>query len=114
MRKGILVHQALGGSRFDETLPALQHDVAAYKAQSKQKSKQQQQTSNTATARRRKVQRDPDDRDTWGNPHKDRAGKTPPSTICMQHYCFGKKAHFCRLPESCPWKHITSPPNDQK
>ena len=48
---------------LDETLPALQHDVAAYKTKSKQKSKQRQ-ASNSATARRGKARRDPANRDT--------------------------------------------------
>ena len=98
---------------LDETLPALQHDVAAYKAGAKPKQQKGQQQQQRRGPRKRK-QYDPDDRDTWDKPHRDWAGKTPPQGVCMQHYRFGKSAHYCRLPDSCPWQHISNPPNDQK
>ena len=105
---------------LDETQPALQYDVAAYKnqgAKPKQKPQQQQQQPSQQRQQqpgqaRRRRQRDPANRDTWGNPHRDWQGKTPPSSICMQHFVFGKKAHFCRIPSSCPWSLDTCPPID--
>ena len=55
----------------------------------------------------RRKRPDPKDRSTWGPAHPD----GPTTQHCMQHWMYGKSAHFCRLP-TCPWKNITSPPND--
>ena len=81
---------AVAAVNLDETAPALQHDVAAVKAQAKKKF-------------------DIKDRQTWGKYHKDFKGKNPPSKICIRHYKFGKQAYTCKAPGSCPWESYTAP-----
>ena len=107
--KKAAVSPAMAAVNFNETQPALQHDVAAVKAQAKAKPKG---SAAGGTGSKPKRRRDPADRSTWGRPHKDFAGQEPPHNICMQHYCFGKSAHFCRRKDTCPWKSITQTPSD--
>ena len=105
---------ALGANKvaalsLDEILPALQQDVAAFKATKKAQQRGQNAQSRPNPAGQRKTKVDFNDRDTWGKPDKDWAGQTPPQSVCFQHYRFGKRAHFCRSKESCPWRDITTP-----
>ena len=105
---GALFNQ-MAALSLDETLPALQQDVAAFKATKKtqQKGQTAQSRPNSTGQRRPKV--DFNDRDTWGKPDKDWAGQTPPQLVCFQHCRFGNRAHFCRLNQTCPWRDITIP-----
>ena len=89
---------------LDETAPALQHDVAAFK-------KVAANLNANRGQKPKKKKFDPTDRDTWGKPHKDFKGQTPPNRICLQHWRFGKSAHFCRDIDNCPWNNHTSKPN---
>ena len=52
----------------------------------------------------------PTDPSTWGSPHED----GPPSGACMNHYRHGRGAYYCRAKSSCPWRHIESPPADDR
>ena len=38
----------------------------------------------------------------WSNLKKHADG--PPSSVCRKHYVFGKSAHWCEEPATCPWK----------
>ena len=96
---------AVAAVDLDETAPALQHDVAAMKRVTKQKG-----TSQNGNGQKKK-RYDPNDRDTWGKPSKEFNGKNPPSKICLQHWRFGKSAHFCRRAD-CPMKDQISPPDN--
>ena len=93
---------AVAAIDLNETAPALQHDVAALKRAG---------NSNPKAAPKKKKY-DPRDRSTWGKPHKDFKGQTPPSKICLQHWRYGKSAHFCRREDECPWKDYKSPPSN--
>ena len=89
---------AVAAVSLDDTLPALQHDVAAMKVTK----------ANPKAAGKKpgqKKRRDPQDRETWGKPHSDFKGQNPPKNICMQHYIFGKNAHYCRRSD-CPWENF--------
>ena len=90
---------------LDETAPALQHDVAAFKATG-QRAKQKPQ-GQSQKQQRQKV--DFNDQSTWGRYHKDFNGKKPSAAVCFQHWRFGKSAHFCRLTDTCPWSAHTTP-----
>ena len=105
---GALVNQ-MAALSLDETLPALQQDVAAFKASKKSQQRGQAAQSRPSSTGQRRPKLDVNNRDTWGKPDKDWAGQTPPRSVCFQHYRFGKRAHFCRLNETCPWRDITAP-----
>ena len=99
---------AVAAVSLDDTLPALQYDVAAVRANNNNKPAGKKAG---AAAGRKKMRRDPTNRDTWGKPHPDFNGQTPPKTICMQHYVFGKNAHYCRRTD-CPWESFVKPVKD--
>ena len=63
---------------------------------------------NPRTGRGGRRRPDPKDRSTWGQPHAD----GPTSANCMQHWIYGKSAHYCRMEDSCPWAGIRKPPQD--
>ena len=73
------------------------HEVAAYS-----EPKQQRQAAQS------RPRWDYSDRDTWGKPDKDWKGQTPPKSVCFQHFRFGRRAHFCRSEQTCPWRDRTS------
>ena len=73
------------------------HDVAAYS-----EPKQQRQAAHS------RPRWDYSNRDTWGKPDKDWKGQTPPKSVCFQHFRFGRRAHFCRSEQTCPWRDRTS------
>ena len=70
--KTAAVSPAMAAVNLNETQPALQHDVAAVKAQAKAKPKG---AAAGGTGTKPKRRRDPADRTTWGRPHKDSAHK---------------------------------------
>ena len=37
----------------------------------------------------------------------------PPQQSCGRHWKFGKSAHFCEEPGTCPWKDIWVPKSNQ-
>ena len=43
--------------------------------------------------------------------HLQRHPDGPPSSVCKKHYIFGKSAHWCEEPASCPWKDYFVPKN---
>ena len=43
--------------------------------------------------------------------HLQRHPDNPPSSVCKKHYLFGKSAHWCEEPASCPWKSYFVPKN---
>ena len=45
----------------------------------------------------------------WSN--LQRHPDNPPSSVCKKHYLFGKSAHWCEEPASCPWKDYFVPKN---
>ena len=38
-----------------------------------------------------------------------RAKDNPPPESCWAHWHFGKKAHACKAPKTCPWKNFVKP-----
>ena len=50
-----------------------------------------------------------------GHPrHKtQRHADQPPFESCFRHWTFGKQAHFCQEPASCPWKDVWVPKSNQ-
>ena len=47
----------------------------------------------------------------WSNLTKH--ADNPPSSVCRKHYVFGKSAHWCEEPATCPWKDFFLPKNQQ-
>ena len=47
----------------------------------------------------------------WANLKKH--ADNPPSSVCKKHYVFGKSAHWCEEPASCPWKDFWIPKGQQ-
>ena len=43
--------------------------------------------------------------------HLKKSSDNPPSSVCKRHYVFGKSAHWCEEPASCPWKDYFTPKN---
>ena len=37
----------------------------------------------------------------------------PPFKSCSRHWFFGKSAHFCEEPGTCPWKDVWIPKSNQ-
>ena len=38
----------------------------------------------------------------------------PPFSSCRKHWLFGKSAHWCMEPLTCPWKKFISPPSNNQ
>ena len=81
-------------SDLDTTLPALQHDVAAFKKQQKKTNKKGHK---------------PD----YKGDKSDKKESAPPNA-CSNHKKWGKKAFYCSDVDSCPWEAFTAPPQDKK
>ena len=47
----------------------------------------------------------------WSNLKKH--ADNPPNSVCKKHYVFGKSAHWCEEPASCPWKDFWIPKTQQ-
>ena len=47
----------------------------------------------------------------WAN--LKRHADNPPSSVCKKHYLYGKSAHWCEEPASCPWKDFFIPKGQQ-
>ena len=50
-----------------------------------------------------------DNKNRWSNLTKH--ADNPPSGVCRRHYVFGKSAHWCEEPATCPWKDFFVPKN---
>ena len=52
-----------------------------------------------------------------GKPHRwsnlTKSADNPPNSVCKKHYVFGKSAHWCEEPVTCPWKDYFIPKNQQ-